>query len=826
MRMSRLFYLIIPAVLYLFSATDGAGQDRPLPSPEVLALPGLSEGVEIIKDPWGISHIYARNQADLFFAQGFNVARDRLFQLEIWRRQATGTMAEILGPRALDRDIGARLLRARVDMSAEMRHYHPDGEEIITSFVRGINAYIDLTRKDPGLLPLEFLMLDIRPGHWTPEVVVSRHNGLFRNASSEISNAALVAGLGTEGTRELLDLHPGKPELKLKPGLDASLLSRDILKLYSASRAAVRFRKEDIRDISAQASSQSQADVTAPPGVQPPLEVDAGSNNWVIAGRHTLTGAPFMANDPHRRQQIPSLRYWVHLNAPGWDVIGGGEPALPGISIGHNRHGAWGLTIFSVDQEDLYVYDTHPEDPNRYRYKDSWLAMRVLSERISVRGQEPVSVELKYTRHGPILFEDRENRKAYALRAAWLDIGCAPYLASLRMDQAGTWEEFREACSFSRTPSENMVWADTEGNIGWQAVGIAPLRSGWEGLLPVPGDGSCEWEDFLPIPTLPHVFNPAEGFFSTANEDNIPTGYPHAVGFQWASPFRQARIQEVLGSGRRFMLTDMTRLQHDIVSLPARALVPLLQGLPSEKAAVNGALELLGTWDLRMAPGSTAATVYQSWQRQLTRYIQSTALSESERELAPRIPLTRMIEWLVSPDGRFGADPIAGRDALLLLALEDAIQDITERLGSDMAGWQYGQERFHHIRIRHPMSEAVRAGLQARLDIAPRPRGGNGSTVNQTGGGFNQTSGASFRIIADLSNWDLSLGTNAPGQSGDPGSPHYRDLFELWIQNKYFPVLFTRGKIEGVAKTVTILAPENSEFESGDACQVLDKPIR
>ena len=244
--------------------------------------------------------------------------------------------------------------------------------------------------------------------------------------------------------------------------------------------------------------------------LQPPQEIGAGSNNWVVSGRLTLTGKPFMANDPHRRQQIPSLRYWVHLNAPGWDVIGGGEPALPGVSIGHNRHGAWGLTIFSVDQEDLYVYDTHPEDPNRYRYRENWVEMRVLAERIQVRGQQPVAVELKYTRHGPVLFQDKQNHRAYALRAAWLEIGCAPYLASLRMDQARTWEEFREACSFSRTPSENMVWADTEGNIGWQAVGITPLRSGWDGLLPVPGDGSCEWEGFLPIPTLPHVFNPAE----------------------------------------------------------------------------------------------------------------------------------------------------------------------------------------------------------------------------------------------------------------------------------------------------------------------------
>ncbi len=229
--------------------------ESPIPAGERLSLSGLREPVEIIRDRWGISHIYARNQPDLFFAQGFNVARDRLFQLEIWRRQATGTLAEILGPRALRRDIGARLLKARVDMGSEMRHYHPDGEEIITSFVRGINAYIDLTRREPDLLPLEFRLLDLIPGHWTPEVVVSRHNGLFRNASSEISLAKAVAALGAEKVRDLMDLHPGKPALILKPGLDASLLSRDILELYSASRAPVRFTEEDIRDESGRAPS-------------------------------------------------------------------------------------------------------------------------------------------------------------------------------------------------------------------------------------------------------------------------------------------------------------------------------------------------------------------------------------------------------------------------------------------------------------------------------------------------------------------------------------------------------------------------------------------
>src|SRR5690606_27766751 len=213
---------------------------------------------------------------------------------------------------------------------------------------------------------------------------------------------------------------------------------------------------------------------------------------WVVSGARTTTGFPFMANDPHRAQQAPSLRYFAHLVAPGWNVIGGGEPSLPGISIGHNEHGAWGLTVFQVDSEDLYVYETNPANPDQYRYAGAWEDMRVERETITVEGQGSVEATLRFTRHGPVLYQDTARNIAYALRAAWLDYGAAPYLASLRMDQATTWEEFREACTYSHIPGENMVWADRAGNIGWQAVGVAPLRPNWSGLVPVPGDGRFE----------------------------------------------------------------------------------------------------------------------------------------------------------------------------------------------------------------------------------------------------------------------------------------------------------------------------------------------
>ena len=479
------------------------------PQVETLSVAGLAEPVEIIRDRWGISHIYATSESDLFFAQGFNAARDRLFQFELWRRQATGTTAEILGRRALTRDIGTRLHMFRGDLTQELNHYHPRGQSIIKAFVRGVNAYIAETERRPELLPLEFALLGITPGRWTPDVVISRHQGLLSNVTRELDYGRAVALVGPERVKELSWFRPGAPELALDAAIDGTLLSEDILQLYRAFRRTIRFTPDDIvPEHRGDVASFQRLAQAMPSEAEVDRDGDSiGSNNWVVGGRRTLSGFPFMANDPHRLQQAPSLRYWVHLVAPGWNVIGGGEPVLPGVSIGHNEHGAWGLTVFGQDNEDLYVYDTNPSDPSQYRYLDRWEVMQVIEETIGVKGEPMVTVELKYTRHGPVLFEDTANRKAYALRAAWMDIGSAPYLASLRMDQARTWEEFRDACSYSRIPAENMVWADIDKNIGYQAVGVSPIRPNWSGLVPVPGDGRYEWDGYLPIKALPHIVN-------------------------------------------------------------------------------------------------------------------------------------------------------------------------------------------------------------------------------------------------------------------------------------------------------------------------------
>ena len=811
-RVSRIFQVALPALCGLFVAPDLAAQNS-----ETLTVPGLHQPVEIVKDVWGISHIYARTEHDLFFAQGYNAARDRLFQLEIWRAQATGTTAEILGPREVDRDHGTRLFKFRGDATQEMNHYHPRGAEIITAFVAGVNAYIGHALASPAELPLEFHLLGIEPKHWTPEVVISRHQGLLGNIEDELDTGRAVCTIGAEAVREIEYYHPHEPNLELDDLIDCeSLLKNDLLGLYQAYRGSLKFQPSDIVAANLRNSPGSYAELASALEVERQQLIedaadDIGSNNWVVSGKLTQDGYPMMINDPHRTQAVPSLRYWVHLVGPGWNVIGGGEPAIPGISIGHNEHGAWGLTVFRTDGEDLYVYQTNPNDPDQYRYDGLWEDMQVIEETIEVKGAAPVTVELKYTRHGPVTFEDHDKNLAYAVRPAWMEVGGAPYLASLRMDQATTWEEFREASSYSHIPGENMVWADKDGNIGWQAVGIAPIRRTVSGLVPVPGDGRYEWEGYLPILAKPHEHNPERGYIETSNSNYTPPDFPYleAIGFTWTDPYRWSRASELLASGRKLSMMDMIRLQHDHLSVPARTLVPLLADVEALDPSVDEARRRLLDWDYVLDKNSIEAGIYVAFERRLLDNIELLKIPADAREFLG-IGMKRTIDLLLAPDGDFGPDPIAGRDGFLLRAFEEGIQDLREKLGPDMRGWVYGQEKYKHALIRHLLSPAVNAQTRARLDVGPAPRGGNGYTVGNTGRGDNQTSGASFRIFVDTREWDNTLGMNTPGQVGDPDSPLYRNLFELWADDRVFPAFFTREKIESVAYERLELRPGRS----------------
>jgi penicillin amidase len=730
--------------------------------------------VEVVRDKWGVNHIYAANERDLFFAQGFCAARDRLFQFEVWRRQSGGTLAEIMGPSELKRDIGARLFAYRGDMRKELAHYHPRGESIINSFVEGVNAWISECERDPSKLPFEFRLLGIRPGRWTPETVVSRHQGIRSNVAQELSTARAIARIGEDSVRRLVWFHPLQPDLRIDSAIRTDLLFQDILGPYLAVNRELSFAAK-------------------PAGREVGPD---GSNNWVVSGSRTASGFPLLANDPHRRISVPSLRYIVHLSAPGWDVIGGGEPVIPGVSIGHNPHGAWGLTIFETDAEDLYVYDLHPSDSTRYRYRDGWRSMNAVRETFRVKGGRDTMVTLFFTHHGPVTHIDVKNRKAYAVRCAWLEPGGAPYLASLRIDQARDWKEFREACAYSHIPGENMIWADRKGDIGWQAVGITPIRTTHSGMVPVPGDGRYEWNGFLPILERPHLLNPAKGFFATANQHVTPDDYPRksTLSHTWADPFRGDRVNDVLSRTPKSDIEASKSLQTDYTSLPAAQLLPLLAATVPKTEPYRSAWDKLQTWDRVLDRNSVGAGIYVAWEREL--------LAEARRRFMParvnglvNLQLSTVIRWLREPAGVFGRDPVAERDAFLSSCFTKSVDGLKQKFGPDMQAWRYGQPDYKHIRIEHPLSPLLDSAMKRKADLGPLPRGGYGHTPGSTGAGNNQTSGASFRFIADLSDWDKAVFTNSPGQSGDPESPFYSNLFEDWANDRYFPAPYSRKAV-------------------------------
>ncbi len=796
-----------PAFLLLAFAASSLGTSEA--QTETHEVSGLSEPVEILVDRWGVPHIYAHNEDDLFYAQGFNAARDRLFQLELWRRQVTGTVSELLGPRTLDKDIGARLLRYRGDLDQELNHYHPRGTAVFEAFVRGVNAYIELTENDPDWLPIEFRMLGTTPGKWTTEVAVSRLNGLYSNVTSEVRNAMLLQSMDADTLVELSDFRPKIPELS-DHGVDLSLIGSEVLNLYVSARAPVSFVPEDIApEFRGVATDDAGAHASLERGTLP-LDWVAegyGSNNWVVSGKRTLSGFPMLANDPHRAVSVPALRYVVHLVGGGWNAIGSGEPTVPGVSMGHNAYGAWGLTIHGRDMEDLYVYDTHPNDARKYLYQGGWENMRVIEERIPVKGRDPVAVELTFTRHGPVLFEDRANHKAYALRAAWQQTGASPYLADMRYGRATNWDEFRDGVSYHLGPAHNVVWADVHGDTGWQVSGLAPMRT-WSGLLPVPGDGRFEWNGSLPVKELPHVKNPEAGFFASANEENVPPDYPYVFAYNYSEPLRSARIHELLGDSARYLTVgDIHQIQQDTYSIPARVLLPLLDGLETPDVEVREAVHRLQAWDKRLDKDSSAAAIYIAWERRLREHAERLFVPEGAWELFT-VPTVRVLDWFTAPDGRFGKDPVGGRDALMMSAMREALDDLHGRFGTDMEQWTYGSAKYKHLEIRHQMSDVVKEEIRRKLDVGPAPRGGTSYTVSPTSGGDNQTSGPSYRIVADASNWDNTIATiNLPGQSGDPDSSHYRDLFDLYINGKSTPLFFSRKKIESVTEKTIHLVP-------------------
>ncbi|MEV0623493.1 penicillin acylase family protein [Nonomuraea sp. NPDC050404] len=746
-------------------------------------VPGLREPVRLVVDRWGVPHLYARNTDDVFLAQGYNAARDRLFQLDLWRRRGLGQLSSAFGPRYVEQDRAARLFLYRGDIQREWAAYGSGTRRSVTAFVRGINAYVDWVNAHPEALPPEFRKLGHRPDRWQPEDVVRiRSHGLALNAYPEALRAGAMCTGGQTAARALVRLEPAH-EPKVPDGLDPCAVPADVLSTYLLGIAPVTFDGVAVRSA--------------------PLPSPGGSNAWALAPSRTATGRPILAGDPHRSTTAPALRYVTHLSAPGLDVIGAGEPALPGISMGHNGRAAFGLTVFAADQEDIQVYRLHPDDPGRYRYRDRWVRFTTVREEVPVAGSTPREVELTFSRHGPVLKVDAAKNIAFGLRTAWSEPGTAPYLTGLDAMTARSFPEFTAKIRRWASPPENLIYADTTGDIGWVPGALVPRRPRHDGLLPVPGDGRYEWNGFHNGAELPKVSNPKSGFIASANEFNMPPGHPLRVGYEWEPAARKERIEDVLSASTRHTTSEMANLQRDQVDEYARRVVALLRDIPAgDDPDTAAALKHLLGYDGTASADSAGAALFEPWiSNHLGPAFLAKFVDPAVAARVPRADLRQIIDAFERPDQWFGPNGAAVRDQLVQQTLRAAYAEVRGRLGADPAAWRWGN--LHHALFSNPLGDTV----------GPFPRGGTVTTVDASSyfrGAYRSTSGAAYRMVLDVGAWDNSTFVSAPGQSGDPTSPHYADLADAWKSGTQVPLLYSPAAVARNTESVITLVPAAS----------------
>ncbi|MCX8477159.1 MAG: penicillin acylase family protein [Sphingomonas sp.] len=750
---------------------------------------GPGAPIEIVDDVFGVPHIRARTIADAFFGQGYVVARDRLFQIDLSHRRELGRLAEAFGAGFARHDATARLFHYRGDIDAELRRVPDEMLDCARAYVAGINARIDEVAADRSLLPLEYAILGIAPLRWDVRDLVLARGASIDNADDEVRRAQLAA-LG------LLDLDaiiaPLRPSwtMKVPEGLDVAAVSEADLGMLQLG--GLPFSAET---------------PVADPAAGPAERANAGSNAWTVAPSRTVTGRPILANDPHLGIGGFGPRHVVHLSAPGLDVIGGGSPGLPGIMQGHTDRFAFGRTNFHIDQLDLFVLELHPEDPERYRHDGGWKRFDRVEVAIPVKGGAARNVTLRYAEQGPVVSHDPARRRATAVAAIAMQPGASGAFAMIAINLAKDWKSLRKAFRFHPSPT-NFHYADVDGNTGWQVIGFMPVRKRGEGLLPVPGDGRYDWTGMRDFASLPSEYNPAKGWFASANQNNLPADWPRdrIPAFSFRDPYRYERIVDVLSRQDRHTLADSVALHHDTLSTPARELLALLPDGPS--AAARPAADMLRGWDARIDANSGAAALYQILWRDLGSRMLAAIVPERAKALVTDIAPSVLLGLLVRPDGRLGADPQAARDAMLDAALVSAWASARSLLGPDPARWRWST--LHQVRIQHPLSRipAIAAAFPA---IEGAGSGGDSYTVMArwlgSGPGWRVGGGASYLQVIDVGAWDNSLMLNLPGQSNDPRSRHYGDQYASWVAGEMRPMLFSRAAVDANAAGRTTLRP-------------------
>lgn len=771
---------------------------RALPPVEgELKVSGLESPVEVIRDRWGVPHIYARNTRDLFFAQGFVQASERLFQMDFMLRLATGRLAGLFSELALPMDRFFRTIGLNRAARRIVEGYDALSHEMADAFVAGVEAWLDRMPEKP----VEYHVLELDPelprGQEAKEagVAFSAFMGwiLSTNWDVELLRAEVVERLGWEAMLTLFPEVAPEPAV-VAAGKDAGARGR---------RAALEILK------------------TAP---LPPA--GQGSNNWVVAGRRSVTGKPLLANDPHLVVQMPSIWFECHLSAPGFEVSGVTLPPTAGVVIGHTPRIAWGLTNVGGDTQDLYLERLN-QDRTAVLYDGSWEPAVVHREEIAVRGRsDPEVVAVVETRHGPIVDSYMVGAanpevvrggitETYALRWVGSEHAVQPSVL-YRMAVATSFQEFRDVLRDWHCPGQNVVYADVDGNIGYQCTGLYPIRRRGDGTVPVPGwTDEYEWEGFVPFEELPWSLNPEEGFLATANQRIHDDSYPYLIGKDFLPPYRARRIARLITATEKHSTDTFARMHTDTVSLAAREVLPHLLEVDPADDRQKEALSRLQDWDGDLAADSVAACIYQVWCKHIAEAVLLPRLGpELYKHYYGRRQWTNTFQFQVLPTmlaypsaAWFGSDGREARDRVLLDALGTALDELTATLGEDMSAWRWGS--LHTVRFVHPL--ALIPDLAEALTGGVVETGGDEQTLLQglfePGVGYEAVVVPSWRQIIDLADVDASVGIHTTGQSGNPASPHWNDMVEPWARGQYHPLPFTRHAVEQHAEATLRLLP-------------------
>ncbi len=792
---------------------------RPLPKKKGnLVLSGVHEPVEIIFDRYGVPHIYAGNEDDLFFAQGYVHAQDRFWQMELNRRTGSGRLAELFGEIAVETDRFCRRLGMHRAAAEEAARLPEHNRRILESYARGVNAYIQRNKYN---LPIEFTILRCKPEPWqiADSIMWAKMMGwnLGGNWETEVIRARVVGHLGAERAAKLEAGYDPRHPLIIPPGVEYKGVNLGMLEQY-----------EQLKQISG-------------------FGMIGASNNWVVDGTMTTTGSPILCNDPHLGQAAPSIWYECHLVAGDIDVIGASFPGTAGVVIGHNQHIAWGITNAVSDVEDLYIEKFNPENPHQYEYQGKWEEAQIIREEIKVRGRKtPLVEEVRITRHGPVLTKltpagsgngstARQNgaqaevaELPLALRWTGLE-QCNVISAVEKLNRATNWEEFKAALRDWDVPPQNMIYGDKEGNIGYVMAGAIPIRAKGQNLLPSPGwTGEYEWTGFIPFEELPQIYNPEQHFIVTANNRVVDDDYPHYITNEWLNGYRAQRIRDLLTSKGKLAPADMAKIQGDQYALPAVEIVPHILKIQSNVALEKAALNVLRTWNYILAPESAAAAIYATFLHKLQVIVFGAMFGNDEtlihdylgrgatilaltngyasrsKPLLIRLMNERDDSWFV--DSAFPNGPQTW-DSALASAFTAAVEELREKFGDEITRWQYG--KIHTLTYNHVLGMVK--PLEKVFNRGPYPLGGDIDTVNMGASAHHQPEVVivvpSYRQIVNLADMKNSLSGHAPGQSGHTASTHYSDFIKPWLNVKHHPMLFERSMIEANAEGILNITP-------------------